>query len=235
MDHIIVYDTETAGLSLEEGLVEHAWLEIDDDLNVIDEVRSLICPPGVINPGASGVHGLTLDDVKDAPTVEEFWSERGYPFRDKKVLMVAHNAVFDAKYIAPYVGELHTLCTLKLARIAFPLDAEGQAEGYTPPPNHKLPTLLFYLGMKKRETHNAMGDAYICLQLLGEIGEKLQLNLEGLFELSDRRIEMTKDTKIEFGKNRGKRLRELDSPYVRWLLTKCENLDPELRAALEKL
>ena len=40
---------------------------------------------------------------------------------------------------------------------------------------------------------------------------------------------------IGFGKHRGTALKDLDSGYVRWLLNKCENLDPDLRTSLEKL
>lgn len=229
MDHLIVFDVESAGLKLEEGLVEQAWLEIDDDMNVINEVRSLICPPGPIDPSASGVHGLIYDDVKDAPSIEQFWDSMGNCFANKRVLMIAHNAQFDAKYLAPYVGQLHQLCTLKLSRIAFPSDCEGQPAGYVPPPNHKQATMLFYLGLVRKGTHNALDDVFTCLQLLQKIGEKLDMTLEEMYELANTPVRVKK---IGFGKHKGTKVTDLPSGYVTWLL-KQDNVDPNLRWTLE--
>ena len=233
MDHIIVYDTESASLKVEDGLVEHAYLEIDDDGTVLGEFRSLIKPPGLISAGASGVHGIVASDVIGAPSLDEYWESTGNIFKGKKVCMIAHNAQFDAKYLEPYVGELHTLCTLKLARIAFPNDIEGQPQGYIPPDNHKLPTLMFYLGLARKGTHNALDDVYTCLQLLEKISDKLDLNLEELFELSNKKIIVDGDTKITFGTHIGTKLKDLSASYVKWLISKADNLDPDIKAFLK--
>lgn len=228
MDHLLVYDTETAGLTLEEGVVEHAWVEIDDHFNIIDQVHSLINPPGDISPSAAGVHGITKDMVADAPSMEEFMGDR---FIDKHILVIAHNAAFDLKYIAPHAKKASKLCTLKLARLAFPKDPEGQPEGYVPPPDHKLPTMMYYLGLAKAGTHNALDDVHTCLQLLKRCCEKLNLTLEEAFELCNKPVLVKK---IEFGKHKGKKLTELPRDYVTWLLG-TDNLDENLRYSLELL
>lgn len=233
MDHILVYDTETAGLSLEEGVVEHAWLEIDDHFNILNQMRTLIKPPGAISPSAAGVHGITLEDVKDSPTMDEHMRVvRGDAFADKHVLIIAHNAPFDVKYIAPYCGKVSKLCTLKLSRLAFPKsdEAEGQPDGYIPPPDHKLPTMMFYLGLKRAGTHNALDDVHTCLQLLQACCDKLGVDLEGAYNLCNVPIVVKK---ITFGKHKGKKLKDLPRDYVSWLLNSCDNLDENLRYSIE--
>jgi hypothetical protein len=40
------------------------------------------------------------------------------------------------------------------------------------------------------------------------------------------------NTRMPFGKHRGKRLCEIDVPYLLWLLSNCRKLDPHLRAAI---
>lgn len=233
MDHILGYDTETASLELKDGIVEHAFVEVDDDLNVIGECHSYITPPGPISPSAAGVHGITKKflEEQNAPSVEQFWEGKGLPFKDKKVLMIAHNAPFDAKYLAPFVGELETLCTLKLARFAFPIDPEGQPADYVPPPDHKLPTLMHYLELPVKGTHNALDDVHTCLQLLERIGQKLGMTLEELYHLSKKPLLIKK---MPFGKHKGTPLKELPRAYITWLKN-LPDLDENIRWSLDQL
>jgi exodeoxyribonuclease X len=233
MDHLLVLDTETASISKEDGVVEIAWVEIDDNFNVLSETCAKINPPGAISPGASGVHGITKDMVKDCPTLDQFMAGNdGRLLRDKVILVIGHNAAFDIKYIEDYAAKVHKLCTLKLARLAFPKDPEGQSEWYSPPPDHKLPTLMYYLGLQVKGTHNALDDVYTCLQLLQKCCEKLGVDLEGAYALCNKPVLVKK---MEFGKHRGRKLAELPKDYVTWLLNSCDNLDENLRYSLEQL
>lgn len=221
-DNIIVLDFETAGLKVEEGAVEVAYLEVDSAMRVIGEHHSLIDPEGPISPSAAGVHGITYDMVEDAPTLSEFFKEiKGDPFAGKDVIVIGHNIAFDIRYAAPYIGKAHPLCTLKLARLAFP-DSE----------NHKLQTLMFYLGLKKKGRHNALDDVYTSLELLARCGEALETDFEGLLEIVNKPVLIKK---MGFGKHKGVKLEALPKEYVTWLLSKCENLDENLRYSLNLL
>lgn len=214
-DHILVYDTETASLAVEDGIVEHAWIEIDDNMDEIERVQSLIKPEGPISFSAMGVHGITEAMVADAPTMDDHLAGR---FWTKSILMVAHNAQFDAKYLRPHCGMLDTICTLKLARIAYP-DA----------PDHKLTTLLRMLDLPVIGAHNALDDVSTTRGLLLACAHTLNLDLEGLYELCKKpqRVE-----KIGFGKHKGTKVVNLPKDYVKWLL-KQDNVDANLRWTLE--
>lgn len=237
MDHLLVADTETAGLKKEEGVVEVAWLEVDDDLNILgDPICARINPPGEVSPGASGVHFITKDMVKDEPTLDEFMRVKmGDRFADKKVCFIGHNIAFDTKYLEDYVGEVHTICTLKLAREAWPKDIEGQPEGYVPPPDHKLPTLMFYLGLTKKGTHNALDDCYTAMEVLKKAMEKLGVDLEQAYKISNTPKKWTAESKLGFGKYAQTKLKDLPPSYIRWALANIENMDAGLRAFLSKM
>lgn len=231
VDRLLVYDTETAGLSAEEGIVEHAWLEIDDQFNILGKMHRMINPPGDISPSAAGVHGITKEMVKDAPSLDQHLREEmGDELASQVVVIIAHNAAFDHKYLAPYCKDAKKLCTLKLCRIAFPKDAEGQAEGYQPPPDHKLPTMMYYLQLTKAGTHNALDDVHTCLQLLQACCNKLGVTLEEAYHLCNKPMIIKK---MEFGKHKGKKLSELPKDYIVWALNNMENLDENLKHSLE--
>ena len=231
-DHLLIYDTETAGLTKEEGVVEHAYVEIDDNFNVLGQMHTLINPPGDVNPSAAGVHGITKDMVKDAPSMDKFMREiHGDRFAGKVVCIIAHNAKFDLKYIEEYCGRAKTLCTLKLARLAFPKDTEGQPEGYTPPPNHKLPTMMFYLGLTKAGTHNALDDVHTCRQLLIACCKKLGITLEEAYHLTNKPM-LVKT--VPMGKHKGKKVKEVPLDWIEWALANMENMDEDLRYTLEE-
>lgn len=224
MDELAILDFETASFNASDGPVEVAYITVDDDLNVLTETQSLIKPYGKISAGAAGVHGITLDMVADKPTFKEFMAEQGHPFVGKRVLVIGHNVAFDMKFAEGEFGaEMLPLCTLRLARRIYP-----EAE------NHKLATLMFELGLKKKGRHNALDDVYTCHELLLHMRQTTGLSLEGLFDLHGEPLPIKK---IGFGKHKGSLLADLPSEYVSWLLGPKgpDNLDADLRLALKAL
>jgi len=161
-------------------------------------VYSLIDPVVPITPGASGVHGITADDVVDAPTIEEFLSivepnnlDRG------EIVIVAHKADFDLQYVGPHIGNLvGTICTLKCARKIYP-DAD----------DHKLQTLRYALNLRVEAA-----DAHSALEMsrsaspASETDAGQRPRLEGLMEISKA---PTHITKMGFGKHKGVKLTDL--------------------------
>ncbi len=85
MDYTIL-DTETA--SLQKGVVEIAWLRINDKLEVIDEFHSLVNPECPIEPGAFAIHGISDEDVCWSPTMAMIAEKVTWPLH-----MIAHNCV----------------------------------------------------------------------------------------------------------------------------------------------
>ena len=72
-DRWLIADVETTGVRTEDRVVEIAWIEVDNDLNIVDEVHSLIDPEMPIPAAASGVHHITDAMVADAPTISQFF------------------------------------------------------------------------------------------------------------------------------------------------------------------
>lgn len=224
MAQYFLADCETTGVSPSDRMVEVAWLLMNEDFKILDEGHSLINPQRPIPAGASAVHGITMKDVENAPTADEyFYDVLGNKLGSVDAIFTAHNAPFDMRYFGPYLPDATPqMCTLRLARKLYP-DVD----------NHKLGTLVYALGLDvdKSRFHSADGDMIILMSLLGKMTEDFGYTLWDLFEAANTPIQMTKMT---FGKHKGVPLKDLPASYVSWLL-KLDNLDPDLRASLGNL
>jgi exodeoxyribonuclease X len=219
----IVGDVETTGADRsKDRVVELAWIEIDENLQVLDRQYSLIDPQMPISATASGIHGITAADVAEAPTIEQFFSLVLSPdhFAHSEVVLIAHNAPFDRGFLQRYIPIGIELCTLRLARRVFP-----EAE------NHKLQTLMYQLGLSRGKSHSAEGDVDTCLDLLRKICERTGKSLQ---ELLNEAMEPIWVEVQPFGKHKGTKLRDLPAGYIAWLL-KLDNLDADLRWSLGKV
>jgi DNA polymerase-3 subunit epsilon len=141
MDFVAI-DFETAQYSPESacsiGLVKFK------DGVPCDSYYSLIRPPKLyIRPDFTQIHGLTVDDVRDAPTFAEIWEAHVKPFIGDMPL-AAHNASFDMNVLRAVletyefgVPNLKYFCTVQVSRKAWPelkshaLTALGKSFGIT--------------------------------------------------------------------------------------------------------
>jgi DNA polymerase-3 subunit epsilon len=61
----------------------------------VDHYYSLIRPPHLyIRPDFTEIHGITVDDVRDAPSFADIWEKDIQPFI-KGLPLAAHNSSFD--------------------------------------------------------------------------------------------------------------------------------------------
>ena len=219
----IVGDTETTGVKTTDKVVEIAWKQVNPEtLEVITEGYSLINPQMDIPVDSSAVHGIMTADVANAPTIEEYMAGEGKILTSENVILVFHNANFDVRFLQPYLHETtQSLCTLKCARQLFP-DS----------PNHKQATLALYLGYQvdRSKAHSADGDLDVLMFIIKHLCEKRGVALPGLLEVQ---CEARRNTTFPFGKHKGKKPSEVDVGYCQWALKTLENLDADLRAALE--
>lgn len=124
---------------------------------IADKFYSLIYPtPDYFTSFTTAVHGLTMDDVCQAPSFPEVWAQvapliEGLP-------LVAHNSPFDegclkAAFLAngmKYPGyEFH--CTCRASRRV----NKGA-------PNHQLHTVAAIYGYNLKNHHHALADAEAC-------------------------------------------------------------------------
>lgn len=217
-DRWLIADVETTGVRTEDRVVEIAWIEVDNDLNIVDEVHSLIDPEMPIPAAASGVHHITDAMVADAPTISQFFEiVRGRNLGSYG--LIAHNAAFDRRFLEPHSDEiLSQMCTLRLARRLYPdLD------------NHKLQTLRYTFELDAGRAHSALGDITALASFVKMLREVTALSLHGLAQLAMQPIEVKT---MPFGKHKGQLLEEVPRSYMSWLL-KQSDVDPDLRASME--
>jgi len=163
--NFVSIDFETAKYSRESacsvGLVKFL------DGKPVDTFYSLIRPPSLyIRPDFTEIHGLTVDDVKDAPTFDCLWDSAIKPFIGSLPL-AAHNAPFDMSvlcavlewYNLPIPG-LSYFCTCSLARRTW-----SGLESYS------LTNLAKKFGIVY-DAHNALDDAMTCGKLVQMSADK---------------------------------------------------------------
>jgi len=163
--NFVTIDFETAKYSRESacsvGLVKYI------DGKAVDTFYSLIRPPKLyIRPDFTEIHGLTVDDVKDAPTFADLWDSAIKPFIGDFPL-AAHNAPFDMgvlwavlEWYELETPELKYFCTCSLARRTWP-NLES----------HALSALAENFGIVYN-AHNALDDAMTCGKLALMSAEK---------------------------------------------------------------
>jgi DNA polymerase-3 subunit epsilon len=163
--NFVAIDFETAKYSRESacsvGLVKFL------NGKASDTFYSLIRPPVLyIRPDFTDIHGLTVDDVRDAPDFAEVWKSGILPFTGGLPL-AAHNAVFDMGVLRAALGwyglpipPLNYFCTLQLSRTAWP-ELES----------HALTSLGEHFGIIY-DAHNALADAETCGAIACKAAEK---------------------------------------------------------------
>lgn len=220
MTHYYVLDTETTGVTDDAGVCEIAWIEIDEDFNIIETVESLIDPQQPISPSASGTHGLVNADLQDSPTLREFFEVvRGKGLAGPAVV-IGHRVGFDTKFLPDFVeGGISEVCTLRWARSMYP-DHD----------NHKLSTLMYALNLPKTGSHRALGDVMTAYWLMRHICDMHGFSLS---ELAARSKEPLPVRYMPFGKHKGQPLAEVPVSYLRWALKEMKNLDIDLKHAFE--
>ena len=154
----VAIDFETAAYdsasAVSIGLVKYV------DGGEVDSFYSLIKPPVLyIRPDFTKIHGLTVDDVRDAPTFDAIW-ENVLAFIEGYCL-IAHNSGFDMRVLKSVLEHygiklpaLYSACSLKMARKLWP---------------HLPSRALTFLGEHFNidyDAHNALADARTCAKIV---------------------------------------------------------------------
>lgn len=224
---IIVGDTETTGVrsgdpESKQGVVEIAFVELSEDLDVVASYESLINPEMPITASASGVHGFMDDSVKGAPTLSEFMSKVGNPLNVEDVVFIAHNAKFDLPFFQPFFGSTKAvICTLRLAKKYLP-----ESEDF------KLATLRAQWLGKAGLSHRAMADVLTTVELLKFIQQKEDKPVMTLHRESEKPILLPTMT---FGKHKDEKFEDIPVSYLKWAVGPkgMTNLDIDLKFTID--
>lgn len=163
----VLFDTETTGLDPLTGdrVIEIAAIELINDLPTRNTFHRLIHPQRDVPPESTRVHGITIENLRDAPRFAEIVDDMLAFFADDK--LVAHNAPFDFGFInaelarcnRPALARERMVDTLVLAKTRFP----GM-------PN-SLDALCrrFGIDLSQRTTHNALLDCRLLAEVYVEL------------------------------------------------------------------
>lgn len=169
----VAFDTETSGAyPVGHDVVEFGAIKWHQGQEV-GRLQFLLKPRELMTDFIIGIHGITNDMVKDAPTMSEKIREVHDFFKGSVVM--AHHAPFDLGFLAIEFEKAHlplpvepALCTSLLSR--------KWIHGVE---NHKLQTLVKHLNIEGGQAHRAYDDAKACLHVglacFQKIGEGMTL------------------------------------------------------------
>lgn len=164
----IAFDIETTGLSpLSDRIIELSAVRYEN-CSPCETFSTLINPQRHIPDSAFSVNHITDNDVKDAPlekeAIEKFCNFIGKCALQGDIVLVAHNALFDIKFL------LHAFSRSGIdANLRFDDTLYLARELKLGLPNNKLQTLAEHYGVIQENAHRAEDDARTC----GEIFIKL--------------------------------------------------------------
>jgi len=227
-----IVDVETTGFDpARDRVVEIAAVDLCPAEGVLERPTSHLVNPGRRIPaGARAVHGISDAMVANAPPLEQVLDQ----YRDDRVVLVAHNATFDAGFLPALSGPW--LCTLRLAQHLFP-----QA------PSYGNQALREWRGIdalppwtQGLAAHRALYDAAVTGLVLDDLLGELRRSAPEVVTVADllafaRRPVLLKT--IRFGKHRGQRFEDLPRSYLRWLAETDawgEDLAHTVRTLLER-
>jgi ATP-dependent DNA helicase DinG len=164
-----VLDFETTGMSETKNEIIQAGLVILDETGAVcSSFASLVRPQGPIPEEIIRLTGITDEDVKEAPELDEVMAQL-VPLLQEAVL-VAHNVEFDLRFLQaaldrsgylPFTG--FTLDTVSLIRLIHPTLS-----------SYQLSELTQYFGIRHERPHQADSDAMATAQLLRVGMERLR-------------------------------------------------------------
>lgn len=217
---LIFYDCETTGLNVEKDLIiELAACRADSE----ETFSSFIFINEPIPQEASQIHGITNEEIKDAPIFSEVFLQFK-EFCGNNVLVAHNNNSFDY----PILKNECLRHNLEFPQWTF-LDSLKWAKKYCPHlPRHSLQYLRQAFNLPKNQAHRALDDVITLKKIFSLLVNDLTptdiVNL-----LNAETVPLTGGNFImPFGKYQGRQLQTVPPSYIKWLkeqgaLDKTEN------------
>lgn len=235
---IMAFDFETTGVAVATlGVCQSALciatLNQDGTFEIHEKDVQLLNPIVPIEPGAAAIHGYDNLDVADKPLWTEYLPEQ---FKTVHEYGVDAHFGFNIRRFDCQIGfrvGLVPAPTIDMYVAAAKLKSEKR-DGWT------AANLGFtyekLLGRPLAKAHDAFADVLGTLELVEPmIKEAGVANVSEMIEWMKNPDDGTPNMKINFGKNKGQKLKTLDRSYVKWLLgAECTmTFSDELRRGLE--
>ena len=161
----VVLDLETTGKDANNcGIVELAAIRVEKN-NIIAELHTLINPEQKISKEAQQVHGIEEKDIKNAPTIGDFWKKLKSFISDD--IIIAHNGYnFDFIILDRFAKKIDGN---KLKNVRF--DTLALARNLFPGKLNSIDALMDRFQLKCESRHRALDDVRVLIQIF----QKLQI------------------------------------------------------------
>lgn len=228
---LAVFDIESTGLNKKiDRIIDLAVVLLQPDGSRITRIWR-VNPGQPIPPGATTVHGITDDDVRDAPPFAEVAKEVAELLTDHD--LGGFNILY---YDIPLLQE-------EFQRVGMTFSIEGrrivdmQRIFHIKEPRTLSAALKFYCDTEHTDAHSALSDVEASIQVLNGQLERypdLPATMDGLDQLCNPKDPDWADVEgklkwsgkeliINFGQKQGMRLHDLvksEPSYLRWILDK---------------
>lgn len=225
----MVFDLEATGLNKRTDRIVSLALVRYEPIGTVEQVHYLLNPGIPIPEETTAIHGITDEDVQEAPS-----------FEDMADIIARH---FDGADLAGYniLGYDIQMLTEEFARVNRPFELEGrrildaQRIFFRNEPRDLSAALKYYCGQAHEDSHDALGDVLATIRVLAGQFERypeLPDQMDALNDYCDPRdpswVDRTGRLKwakgevvFNFGKFQGQSLREAvvnDPNFITWLL-----------------
>lgn len=216
----LIFDVETTGVDVnKDRIVQLAVMVLDKDWNITMKKSMLLNPQIPIPKEASAIHGITDSDVADKPTF------RGVAKALKKLFENKELGGFNIlNFDLPLLATEFERAGVDVEFSDKIIDAYKIE--YAIHPRTLSDVYFSYTGEKLTDAHNAMADVEATAQVLfnqnkNKPKDKTLYELSGSTNLVDFTGKLTRnengDIVFNFGKNKGKRLKD-EKDYCNWIL-----------------
>jgi DNA helicase-2/ATP-dependent DNA helicase PcrA len=222
LSDFIVLDIETTDQDIEHcGIVEFAAVRVRNN-RIVDRFSSLIKPDRAISRDAWNIHHISEQDVKNAPSIEQYWPEiKRYLGQD---ILIAHNGyAFDFPILDRFArkSEGEKLTNVKL-------DSLVLARSLYPDQSNSIDALMERFSIQCNQRHRALQDVEVLAEIYGHL-RKHRLSFTGKISLEryldyvalgnylENAYSATEDRIFFIGG-----ARKLGSPYSKILLNYCQ-------------
>lgn len=154
----VVIDVETTGVTTYDEIIELAAVVLPPGEEPTAALNTLVRPSRPVR--GTSIHGLTDDEVKDAPTMGDLIAPLRAVLANR--VLAAHNAAFDTRYLRTVLPELPHVCTIGLYTLL----------GIGPAPSLRQ-ACSYVCGFEMPDTHVALDDAMAAARLLRALISRL--------------------------------------------------------------
>jgi len=163
----VAVDVETTGISAKTSdIIEIGCVAYDEDGVERDRWSTLIRPrvneEGVLDTGPVDVHGITPEDVADAPGIEESLAE--FERRTQGACLIGHNLAFDLRHLRYAMDQDRQARGLPAGNYPWIAGVDTfwrTARTVDGLPNRKLATVAEHYGVEYTDGHRAEHDAKV--------------------------------------------------------------------------